>query len=99
MIHCTDTLRQDIICNADDTPRYSTESMRPGTGMGQVRQCRSWDKLEEWARQYNSCYRFVNQTSDIDRIQRFLYCPEGSPYRKEVAKVFGTVPTYEESMA
>lgn len=99
VIHCTDTLRQDIICNADDTPRYSTKSKSPGSGMGQVRQCRSWDKLEEWARQYNSCYRSVNQTSDIEQIQRFLYCPKGSPYRKEVAKVFGAVPTYEESMA
>lgn len=99
VIHCADSLRQDIICNADDTPRYSTESKSPGSGMGQVRQCRSWDKLEEWARQYNACFRYINQTSaTLDEIQRFLYCPEGSPYRKEVAKVFGVVPTYEESV-
>ena len=99
VIHCVDTLRQDIICNADDTPRYSTESRVPETGVGQVRMCRSWDKLEQWARQYNACYKFVNQTArDFPIVQRFVYCPKGSPYKKEVEKVFGgEVPDYEDS--
>ena len=98
VIHCVDTLRQDIICNADDTPRYSTESRVPETGMGQIRMCRSWDKLEQWARQYNACYKFVNQTArDFPIVQRFVYCPKGSPYRKEVEKVFGETPYYEDS--
>lgn len=97
VLHCVDTLRLDIICNADDTPRYSTATKSPESGMGQVRQCRSWDKLEKWARHYNSCYKFVNQTAeDLPEIQRFIYCPKDSPYRTEVEKVFGRVPAYEE---
>ena len=97
VIHCVDALRQDIICNADDTPRYSTASKAPESGRGQVRLCRSWDQLEAWARRYNSCYRYVNQTAEaLPEIQRFVYCPRGSPYREEVERVFGDVPSYED---
>lgn len=98
MTHCADTLRQDILCNADDTPRYSTETRVPETGVGQVRMCRSWDRLEEWAARYNACYKFVNQTAgDFPVVQRFVYCPRGSPFKEEVEKVFGEVPDYEDS--
>jgi len=85
------------MCNADDTPRYSTESDRPESGVGQVRMCRSWEKLEDWARVYDSCYAYVNQTSeDLQELQRFIYCPSGSPWRESVVEVFGKeVPTYE----
>ena len=97
VVHCVDALRQDIICNADDTPRYSTATRSPESGVGQVRQCRSWEKLERWARGHNACYKYVNQTvEDLPEVQRFIYCPQGSPYRKEVEKVFGKVPAYEE---
>jgi len=98
VLHCADAIRQDILCNADDTPRYSDESDRPESGVGQVRMCRSWEKLEEWAKGYNSCYAYVNQTSgDLPELQRFLYCPDGSPWREKVVEVFGKgVPTYEE---
>lgn len=60
--------------------------------------CRSWEKLEEWARGYNSCYAYVNQTSeDLPEVQRFVYCPVGSPWREGVVRVFGEgVPSYEE---
>ena len=94
VIHCVDALRQDAICNADDTPRYSTSDAVPESGVGQYRQCRSWDKLEVWAKQYNACYRYVNQTATVEelpQIERFVYCPEGSPYIKEVEKVFGHI--------
>ncbi|KUJ19152.1 uncharacterized protein LY89DRAFT_612685, partial [Mollisia scopiformis] len=89
VLHCADAIRQDILCNADDTPRYSTESKRPESGVGQMRMCRSWDKLDEWAEKYNSCYAYVNQTSeDLPEIQRFVYCPAGSPWREKVVEVF-----------
>ena len=32
------------------------------SGVGHVRQCRSWEKLERWARSHNACYEYVNQT-------------------------------------
>ena len=94
VIHCLDELRQEVICNADDTPRWSTADNSPGTGMGQIRYCRSWEKLEEWAEQYNACYRYINQTAsfeDFPQIERYIWCPQGSPYAAEVEKVFGHI--------
>ncbi|QSZ35664.1 hypothetical protein DSL72_006786 [Monilinia vaccinii-corymbosi] len=94
VIHCVDQLRQEALCNADDTPRYSTSDNIPVSGMGQVRMCRSWEKLEEWAKKYNSCYRYVNQTAsyeDFPQIERFIWCPEGSPYSAAVESVFGKI--------
>lgn len=91
VIHCLDSLRRDVICNADDTPRLTTNDSIPETGHGQYRQCRSWDKLETWAKQYNSCYRYINETETPDQfpqIQRFVWCPEGSPYRAQVEELF-----------
>jgi hypothetical protein len=37
VLHCMEALRQDIICNADDTPRYTTSSLVPESGVGQLR--------------------------------------------------------------
>ena len=94
VIHCVDQLRREAICNADDTPRYSTSDDSPVSGHGQVRMCRNWDKLEDWARGYNACYRYVNQTAsykDFPQIERFVWCPEGSPYTAAVEKVFGHI--------
>ncbi|KAI1303856.1 hypothetical protein F5Y03DRAFT_407166 [Xylaria venustula] len=94
ILHCVDQLRQEAICNADDTPRFSTEDEIPVTGLDQIRMCRSWDKLEEWARQYTACYRYINQTasySEVPQVERFVWCPKDSPYQKEVEKVFGHI--------
>ncbi|KAG9604954.1 hypothetical protein KCU77_g1031, partial [Aureobasidium melanogenum] len=89
VIHCLDALRRDVICNADDIPRYTTPEPIPETGHGQLRRCRNWDKLNDWAKQHNACYRYINETSrDYPEVQRFVWCPEGSPYRKEVDKYF-----------
>ncbi|KAF4630118.1 hypothetical protein G7Y89_g8021 [Cudoniella acicularis] len=38
VLHCADAICQDILCNADDTPRYSTKSMRPESGVSQLLQ-------------------------------------------------------------
>ena len=90
VLHCMDSLRQDILCNADDTPRYTTITKVPESGIGQTRQCRDWGSLERWARQYNACYRYINQTAvGFPNVQRFRFCPQGSPYAEEVDRVFG----------
>jgi hypothetical protein len=94
VIHCVDALRQEVLCNADDTPRYSTSDDNPESGRGQVRMCRNWGNLERWTKQYNACYRYVNQTetiADLPNIERFIYCPRGSPYILKVEKYFGHV--------
>ena len=92
VLHCVDALRQDAICNADDTPRATTADQTPETGRGQYLHCRNFGDLTAWARQYNSCWKAVNQTDRIDEIYRFTYCPEGSPYNAKIVEEFGRIP-------
>lgn len=59
----------------------------------QTRQCRSFDKLTEWARQYNACYQNenvvdANGNPTEDPFENFKYCPEGSPYKPLMEKFF-----------
>ena len=90
VLHCMESLRQDILCNADDTPRYTTNDEVPESGVGQVRMCRNWGQLEDWGRQHNACYHFINQTATgFPNVLRYTYCPPGSPDAAEVKRVMG----------
>lgn len=86
ILHCTDTLRLDIICNADDTPRYTTRDLNLSSGMGQHRWCRDWSKLEKWADDNSACYHYYNYSTNTypDQRERFVYCPEQSPYKERI---------------
>ena len=53
-MHCFDTLRQHIMCMADDTLLYSTGHR--DTGVNQTRMCRDWDALRQWATEHTACY-------------------------------------------
>ena len=53
-MHCFDTLRQHIMCMADDTLLYS-EGHRD-SGVNQTRMCRDWDALRQWATEHTACY-------------------------------------------
>ncbi|KAF2763636.1 hypothetical protein EJ03DRAFT_379256 [Teratosphaeria nubilosa] len=66
IIHCLDALRRDVICNADDTPRYTTDNPSPETGHGQHRRCRNWDALNDWAKQHCACYRYSHEELGVD---------------------------------
>jgi hypothetical protein len=46
-VHCFDSLRQHIMCHADDTLMYTTG--HHDAGVNQTKQCRSWDALRDWA--------------------------------------------------
>ena len=59
---CFDALRQDILCNADDTPRYSGFQPSHSTGLMQDHQCRDWSQLEEWAKANTGCWRHLPET-------------------------------------
>jgi hypothetical protein len=76
IMHFLDTIHRDIVCNADDILLVSGEM---GTGTVQFRQCRSWDKLQTWSKQYNACFRFISDNS-LPEIDRYVFCPEGSQY-------------------
>lgn len=79
--HCLDALRQEIICNADDTPRYSGISQKTGTGEGQCRMCKDWKRLEEWANDHSACYEYKPGEETLEGgipLDQFKHCPEGS---------------------
>lgn len=81
--HCLEAFRQDIICNADDTPRYTGISKiptkGPTSGLGQVKMCRDWQQLQTWAREHSACYKYDPTSSDVHHVDlsRFKYCPDG----------------------
>ncbi|KAI1177093.1 hypothetical protein F4777DRAFT_226475 [Nemania sp. FL0916] len=74
-LHCLDQLRQDVICNADDTPRYAGFQDPPGTGAGQVRKCNDWSKLESWAVENTACFHHEDEVPG-PMIDRFKSCPD-----------------------
>ncbi|KAL8628043.1 hypothetical protein Q9189_006252 [Teloschistes chrysophthalmus] len=81
--HCLDGLRQDIMCNADDTPRYSGMGQLRGTGVGQYRMCKDWTQLEQWANDHSACYQPDDQdgtetlASGVP-LKHFKHCPNGT---------------------
>lgn len=90
LIHCMDHLLQNILCEADDTPMYTSTKNNITTGNGQERMCRSWDKLSEWAKQQTACFSYINETQGVNAvIERFRYCPRGSPFLRAMRTYFG----------
>jgi len=89
-LHCVDALRQEVICNADDTPRYTGFQPLKSSGLGQFRQCRNWKDLEAWAAENTACWRYINNTDpNFDSLERYKFCPEGSPYYAYIHEIFG----------
>ena len=90
ILHCLDALRQDTLCYADDTPRYTGFQASGRSGTGQARQCRDWSELELWAQSHTACWRYINpHDPNFDSLQRHTFCPAGSPYIEKVKAVFG----------
>ncbi|KAI1169513.1 hypothetical protein F4777DRAFT_572912 [Nemania sp. FL0916] len=90
LVHCMDHLMQNIICEADDTPFYTSTTSNITTGLGQTRMCRSWDRLTDWAEENTACFAYINETQGVnDVIERFRYCPLGSPLLEPMRKYFG----------
>lgn len=92
--HCLDSLRQDILCWADDTPQHYVALNGTGhkgtTGQGQTRMCRDWTKMEAWGQQHNACYAFINETEGVSaEVERYKYCPEGSVFGANMRRFFG----------
>ena len=81
--HCLHVLREDTTCNADDTPRYTgrlhdeANHTRVSSGTGQIRMCRDWSKLQQFALEHSACYKrpLDHPTSLLDRYKS---CPDGS---------------------
>ena len=54
-VHCFDSLRQHVMCHADDTLLYSTG--HHDAGVQQTKMCRSWDALRDWASARNAQWK------------------------------------------
>ena len=87
--HCIDTIRQDLMCFADDTPRNTGTTGPMESGVGQMRMCRSWDKLQDWATQNTACFRYTDEDIEHDEITRYKFCPkEGERYMSTIREYF-----------
>jgi len=74
--HCLIALRDEVLCNADDTPRWSGGN---GTATGQNRLCRDWSKLDRWAASHSACYVEPDTYQDGKKErERYVRCPDGS---------------------
>ena len=59
-------------------------------GDGQVRKCRDFNKLEAWATERSGCYKLTHlKDPSWHRIDKFKYCPPGSPYLPQIREHFG----------
>ena len=81
--HCLHVLREDTICNADDTPRYTGRLHseaghdKVSSGTGQIRMCRDWNKLRQFALDHSACYKRPLD-HPISLLDRYKYCPDSS---------------------
>ncbi|KFG85751.1 hypothetical protein MANI_114555 [Metarhizium anisopliae] len=87
--HCLHVLREDVICAADDTPRYTgrlhaqENETVVESGIGQVRMCRDWNKLRQHAIDNSACY-YRPGDHYMPLLDRYKRCPDGSePWEKE----------------
>ena len=78
------------MCFADDTPRNTGTTGPMESGVGQMRMCRSWDKLQEWAVQHTACFRYTDEDIEHNELTRYKFCPEeGIEYMPKIRQYFG----------
>ncbi|PYI24195.1 hypothetical protein BO99DRAFT_428464 [Aspergillus violaceofuscus CBS 115571] len=88
--HCLDTLRQDLMCRADDTPMPSLQLVN-GAGEGQIRQCKDFEKLVAWTKHpdRDACYRRLSDYRPPSRsIDRYAFCAPDSEYFATMTRYF-----------
>ncbi|KAK5997696.1 hypothetical protein PT974_00051 [Cladobotryum mycophilum] len=85
VMHCLNVLRETVMCNADDEPLYTGAlhaqlgAAQPRAGIGSVRKCRDWNKLQDWARERSACWKpYKMDDPNLPLIERYKFCPDGS---------------------
>ncbi|KHO00463.1 uncharacterized protein MAM_01241 [Metarhizium album ARSEF 1941] len=86
--HCLHVLREDVVCAADDTPRYTgrlhaqENETVVESGIGQLRMCRDWNELRRHAMDNSACY-YRPPDHYVPLLDRYKRCPDGStPWEK-----------------
>jgi hypothetical protein len=69
------------MCMADDTPMPAPA--RHHIGDGQIRQCRDWNQMINWALEpeRHACYAWDDYREATNTLELFAHCPPESPYR------------------
>lgn len=81
------------MCTADVTPRYvplnsAHNGYRPGDG--QQHKCRDWDRVQEFVRTHDPCYRYLRPGDpEQSNLERFSFCPPTSAYLPKIRKYYG----------
>ncbi|KAF2660945.1 hypothetical protein K491DRAFT_588140, partial [Lophiostoma macrostomum CBS 122681] len=89
VMHCIDALRSDILCTADDTPRYAGDPV-PGDTFEQFRTCHDWSRLERWAEDHSACFKRLSiNDPQYGTLHEWKSCPDNSPYKEVVRNYFG----------
>lgn len=95
LIHCLDNVRQDLICSADDTPRFIPVDAKDSahTGIGQWRQCKDFSKLEQWGREHSACFSYNELITHELKEERgyphaLQFCPADSKWLPAVRKFY-----------
>lgn len=81
--HCLDTIRQDVMCHADDTP-MPTINERHKIGDGQVRMCKDWGALVAWTQEpeRQACFKMIDEYKRVpNSLEEFAFCPGDSKYK------------------
>lgn len=71
--HCFDAVRQSIICNPSEHLLYSWGEF--DVNITQMRTCRSWNKLRDWATAHTAC-----DPGDVEGLNRIIpnrLCTDG----------------------
>ena len=89
-LHYLNALLWEVLCNADDTLRWSGYEDRT-SGVGQYRHCKDWGRLEAFAKDNYICQRHVDLKDGQDIRARYKLCLEGSPFEAKVKDVYGKV--------
>ena len=88
--HCLDSMRQNTMCNPDDTPMPAPATGN-AIGDNQVLQCRSIEKLTEWVYQgeRNACFQMVDEYGHIEHaLEKYAFCAPDSPYYETMTSYF-----------
>ncbi|MCJ1394188.1 hypothetical protein MMC18_007066 [Xylographa bjoerkii] len=72
-----DALREDVLRNADDTPRHTATTKDPVSGISQQRACEDWNKFKAWAMQFGGLWRYLSAAADqrSESERRMYYEP------------------------
>ncbi|KAH8660812.1 hypothetical protein BGZ60DRAFT_381676, partial [Tricladium varicosporioides] len=95
VLHCLDTLLQDVMCHADDTPWYELPPApyREKYARFQSRQCKDWGALLKWSEENSACYHYTVMGEDgrpkaAHPFEHYQFCPKDSPFTPTMEQYF-----------